>query len=153
MCNPRQGFAGAEARPGVCNSCLTGVLAAFVGCRVVRTRQRFDKALLELKDSVYITFETEAAARAAVASPPLAPGASTSRMVVLLRADYERRNQVKYTPTHDPPLAPCASTSRMLVLLRANYEWRNQVNQLPIRPYRLGPADSTSRKVIPLRAD
>lgn len=59
----------------------------------MRVRQRYDKALLELKDSVYVTFETQAAANAAVASPPKALGGS-SRMIVMLKNEYDKRNQV-----------------------------------------------------------
>eukprot|EP00884_Botryococcus_braunii_P004544 jgi/Botrbrau1/14090/Bobra.182_3s0036.1 len=64
--------------------------------RVIRVRQRYDKALLELKDSVYVTFETKTAANAAVLSPPRIPG-SSNRMIIMLKAEYEKRNQLAAT--------------------------------------------------------
>lgn len=61
----------------------------------MRVRQRYDNVLLELKDSVYVTFESEVAAKAALASPPLVLGSSSVRMTVMLKSEYDRRNKVR----------------------------------------------------------
>lgn len=61
--------------------------------RILRVRLRFQQSNMQQKDSVYIEFAEVASADAAVASPPLQPGASSKRLRCLHKQDYEKQQR------------------------------------------------------------